>query len=534
MPEAPPQEASSAIVGIDLGTTFSALAYIDEHGKAVIAPNSDNERITPSVILFEQNEVIVGRIAKNSAVTAPDRVVQFVKRFMGDPTWHKKIDDTEYTAEQLSAIILRRLTQDAQAHIGKPITDAVVTVPAYFNDAERKATQDAGRIAGLEVIGVLNEPTAAAIAYGLDRLGAKQKVIVYDLGGGTFDVTVIDIDGPDIRVIATDGERLLGGKDWDDELINLAAERFEAEHGFDPRNDLDALQDMRNKVEDAKIALSRKPAARVLVQSKGKSTKVEITREEFEERTRGLLAQTETYLGVVLQKAGLDWQQIDRVLLVGGMTRMPAVSEMVKRISGKEPDTSINPDECVAMGAAYYHAMLKVQTAKKAEEAGQPVPEAIVGQLDGLPEQVIGMLDGITVQNVNSHSLGIIIIMDDGKFKNHIMIPAQTPIPAEAKGPFKTALNNQTTVHIKVTEGESADPEDVHIVGECVVSGLPPRPKGAIVDVTYKYDADGRITVEGKDRATGKQATVDIKREGVMDEEAIIKATADMENVKID
>src|SRR5579872_1147724 len=288
------------IAGIDLGTTYSAIAHFDEYGKVDVIPNSDNERITPSVILFEEDEVIVGKIAKNQSVSNLENVVQFIKRHMGEPDWVRVINGREYTPEILSAIILKRIVSDAEDQIGEAITDVVITCPAYFNDAERKATMDSGKIAGLNVIGILNEPTAAALAYGMNNLDKKVKAIVYDLGGGTFDITVLAIDG----------ERRLGGKDWDDMLLNHIAEKFIEEHQIDPREDLESYQDLVNKVEEAKKALSKKPKTNIFAQCAGKSSKINISVEQFEEMTKPLLDQTETYLEVVLKKASLQWSDI--------------------------------------------------------------------------------------------------------------------------------------------------------------------------------------------------------------------------------
>ena len=298
-------DAKRKIAGIDLGTTYSAIAHFDEYGKVDIIPNSDNERITPSVILFEDDEVIVGKIAKNQAVSNPENVVQFVKRHMGEPDWVRVINEREYTPEILSAIILKRIVSDAEDQLGEQITDVVITCPAYFNDNERKATSDAGKIAGLNVLGIINEPTAAAIAYGMNNLDKNVRALVYDLGGGTFDVTILEIDGNNVKVLATDGERRLGGKDWDDMMLNHVAEKFVDEHGIDPRDDPEAYQDLVIKVEEAKKTLSRKNTVKVFAQCAGKSLKIPIEREEFQQLTQPLLEQTETYLDLVLQKAGL-------------------------------------------------------------------------------------------------------------------------------------------------------------------------------------------------------------------------------------
>jgi molecular chaperone DnaK len=514
------------IAGIDLGTTYSAIAHFDEYGKVDVIPNSDNERITPSVILFEEDEVIVGKIAKNQSVSNPENVVQFIKRHMGEPDWVRVINGREYTPEILSAIILKRIVSDAEDQIGESITDVVITCPAYFNDSERKATQDSGKIAGLNVIGILNEPTAAAIAYGMNNLDKKVKALVYDLGGGTFDVTILEIEGNNIKVLATDGERRLGGKDWDDMLLNYVAEKFIEEHGVDPREDLESYQDLVNKVEEAKKALSKKPKTNVFAQCAGKSSKVNITNEQFEEMTKPLLDQTETYLEVVLKKASLEWSDIDVLLMVGGSSRMPMVPRMLKRVTGKDPEKGVNPDECVAVGAAYWAAILLVREAeqlKEKVEAGTATVEekkkaevASVKVEEAIPEEVVGMLQGVVVQNVNSHSLGIVIVQTDGKKKNLVMIKEQTPLPAQVTKVFGTFMDNQVSVEIKILEGEAEDPDDCTEIGTCIISDLPVnRPKGSKVAVTYKYGEDGRIEVHAKDYQSSQEARTEIKREGV-------------------
>ena len=520
-------DLNKLIVGIDLGTTYSAIARFDEHGKPEILPNADNERITPSVIFFDDDEVIVGKVAKNSAVANPERVVQFVKRNIGDPDWSREVNGKTHTPETLSAIILRKIVQDAQEVLGgdREVQDAVITVPAYFNDAERKATKDAGTIAGLNVMATLNEPTAAALAYGIDKLGQKQNVLVYDLGGGTFDVTIVQIEGQKIEVLATDGERKLGGKDWDDELINYIAEKFLDEFGEDPRDDLDALQDLQIKAEEAKITLSRRDTARVLVQARGNSLKVEITRDEFEDLTRPLLEQTETYLHLVLEKSGLTWEDVDIVLCVGGMTRIPAVQEMLRRTTGKEPFTSLNPDEVVAIGACYYAGLL---TVRQAEEDGLEIAPEVMA-----PE-IVGALGGLVVENVNSHSLGIIALID-GMERNRIMIPAQTTLPARVEKRFATAHDNQVSVDIHVAEGESDDPEDCIQIGICRITNLPAnRRRGSFITVSYEYDQDGRVHIHARDDETGAEARTEIVRSGGMDDQAVFDERDELAELMID
>jgi molecular chaperone DnaK len=518
------------IAGIDLGTTYSAIAHFNEYGKVDVIPNSEGERITPSVILFEEDEVIVGKVAKNQAVASPENVIQFVKRHIGESDWVRTIQGREYTPEILSALILKRIVTDAEDQLGVEITDVVITTPAYFNDNERKSTEDAGKIAGLSVLGLLNEPTAAAIAFGMNNLDKDVRAVVYDLGGGTFDVTILQISGNNVKVLATAGERRLGGKDWDDMLINHVAEKFIEEHNIDPRDDLEAYQDLVIKVEEAKKTLSRKNTVKIFAQCAGKSLKIPVERAEFQQLTQPLLEQTETYLDVVLQKAGITWADVDVVVPVGGSTRMPAVPELLTRVTGREPEKGVNPDECVAVGAAYWAAIMAVRDAEElqqkvdagtATEVEAERAETYQAVEEALPDEITGLLRGTVVKNVNSHSLGIVVMLPDGSERNVIMIPEQTELPAKVTKVFGTAEDNQVSVDISIVEGESEDPEDCTEIGTLVISDLPPRPKGSKVQVSYMYNEDGRIEILAKDVDTGSEARAEIKRsaEGLSDEE---------------
>src|SRR3954449_3432078 len=317
-------------VGIDLGTTFSAVAHIDAYGKPQVIPNSENERITPSVILFEESNAVVGSVARNSAVAEPDKIVEFVKREMGKPKehFHREFNDKKYSAEELSAVILMKLKKDAAKYLKEPVTDVVITVPAYFNDAERTATITAGQLAGLNVLQIINEPTAAALAYGLDKLDENQTVFVFDLGGGTFDVTIMRIEDHRIEMLATNGDHRLGGKDWDDVIVNLIAEEFDRLHGENPLLDLHSYQDLHNRALSAKIQLSSRNSTTIVYHHGGKSVKLTLTRKEFEQRTRHLVEKCKTICEMVMQEAKLKWENIDKVLLAGGMSRMPMIRSM--------------------------------------------------------------------------------------------------------------------------------------------------------------------------------------------------------------
>src|SRR5947209_12904911 len=315
------------VVGIDLGTTFSAIAHIDAYGKPQIIPNTETERITPSVIFFDDSQVIIGTVAKNNAVAEPEKIVDFVKREMGKPKdqFHREFGGKIYSAEELSALIIKKLKADAQKYLDQPITDAVITVPAYFNDAERTATITAGQLAGLNVLQIINEPTAAAVAYGLDKLNEDQTVFVFDLGGGTFDVTIMRIQGQGIEMLATNGDHRLGGKDWDDVIVNHVAEEFDRAHGANPRLDLQSYQDLQSRALDAKIQLSSRPRTAIVHSHNGKSVKVELTRDDFETRTRHLVEKCKTICEIVLEEAKLSWADVQRLLLAGGMTRRTSV-----------------------------------------------------------------------------------------------------------------------------------------------------------------------------------------------------------------
>ena len=329
------------VVGIDLGTTFSAISHVNEHGQPEIIPNAESERITPSVIMFEDDLVTVGKIAKQNARAVPEQIIEFVKREIGKSKeeFFRTFDGKAYSPEELSALILTKLKQDAEAYLNTEITDAVITVPAYFHDAEREATRNAGTIAGLNVLQVLNEPTAAALAFGIDQLGTDQNVFVFDLGGGTFDVTIMKVSESTIQMLATNGDHRLGGKDWDDKIIAHVAEIFEIEHGENPLQDLHAYQDLQLNAIIAKESLTQRQKARIVCGYNGKTTRVELTREKFEELTAELLERCRVLCDVVLSEGNMTWADIDKVLLVGGSTRMPMVQEMIANISGKE----INP-----------------------------------------------------------------------------------------------------------------------------------------------------------------------------------------------
>lgn len=513
-------------VGIDLGTTFSAVAHIDAYGKPQIIPNSESERITPSVILFDSSNVIVGTLAKNNSVAEAERIVDFVKREMGKPKeqFHREFDGKTYSAEELSALILRKLKADAEKYLKEPVTDAVITVPAYFNDAERTATITAGQLAGLNVLQIINEPTAAAVAYGLDKLEEDQTVFVFDLGGGTFDVTVMRIEGHRIDMLATNGDHRLGGKDWDDVIVNYVADEFDRAHGENPLLDLQSYQDLQSRALSAKIQLSSRPRTTVVHNHNGKSVKVDLTREEFEQKTRHLVEKCKTICEMVLQEAKLGWSGIDKILLVGGMTRMPMIREMIAQLSSLPLIDDVNPDEAVAVGAAVQAILLLLQ---EEERSGERV----------LPEntrQQFSSREGglIQVTNITSHTLGV-VLWDEAHLEEYVfpMIRKMTAIPAVAKNSFGTASANMQRAVVRIVEGESTLPGECTPLGICDVELPAFLPKGSPVELTYEYNANQVLEVAVL--ACGNQSKVSITRDTGLAPAEVDEATAALENLTI-
>lgn len=473
-------------IGIDLGTTNSAVSVVRPTGVPEVLRNKEGDTVTPSVVLFQSfggaDEPLVGEQAKRQAAAFPEDIVQYVKRFIGDPTWRFDASSgTQYTAEEVSAIILKRLKEDAELALGEEVTDAVITVPAYFDDARRTATAHAGQIAGLNVLRVLNEPTAAALSYGVEA-DANGTVLVYDLGGGTFDVTILKISGTEFEVLATDGDRNLGGFDFDNALMEYLNKRLMEQGAPDALEDPSLTAALREKAEFAKKALSTVPKTNVQFSAEGQHYRVPLTREEFEECTVSLLNRTQEVLEDVLSAAKLTWADIDKVLLVGGSTRMPAVRTLVERISGKTPELDINPDEAVALGAAV-QATLSGDVEVSTEQVGSNAT-------------VEGFLGGsVKISDVTSQALGIILYNADGSTFNHVVIPRNTKVPCTHEQNTRTLLDGQNALDIKVTQGEERDPELVTIVGTGELS-LPAYPKGAPLKVIYAYDVDQTVRVE--------------------------------------
>lgn len=483
-------------IGIDLGTTFSAIASLDKTGKPYCIPNQDGELITPTALLVDKDQIIVGREAVNASIFQPHDFADCFKRDMGSAVYRSGLNGVNVPPQVLNAFILQKLISDGERVLG-PITKAVITVPAFFDENRRKATQQAGELAGLEVLDVINEPTAAALAFGYTR-GFFQKdkdseehvkrVLIYDLGGGTFDVTVLEMKGDTCRALATDGDVRLGGKDFDQRLVEFLASHFIREHGTDPRSDPNDAAELWVSAERAKHALSQRNRTTVVVSGSGLRSRIDVTRKEFETITRDLLARTETTTAIVLRSTGLSWADIDSVLLVGGSSRMPAVKKMLTRLSGTAPDESLSPDQAVAEGAAIRAAML----------SSRP-------QLQ---------LDHFKLININSHSLGVKgFDQSTQRHQNAIMIPKNTPLPCRASQLFRTHADGQDSIQIVILEGESFQPSECIELGNCVVRDLPENlPAGSKVEVMFEYSIDARLSVAAKLKGFRNTAAVEIFR----------------------
>jgi molecular chaperone DnaK len=465
-------------IGIDLGTTNSVVSYIDEFGRPQTLLNSEGEKLTPSAVLFENEEVIVGREALKAISLHSDAVAMMAKRDFGERTFHRVIHGRMFPPEAIQAFVLNKLRVDAQQQIGH-FSKVVITVPAYFDESRRKATQDSGYMAGFEVLDIINEPTAAALAYGfqqgmLDASGQvtePKRILVYDLGGGTFDVTVMELAGNDFRALSTDGDVHLGGHDWDQRLVDQCAEEFRRKFGLDVRRDEAVSGKLWRECEEAKRTLTVRKSAVIPLEYRGKSLKMEVTREQFEDWTRDLLDRTAFTTREALRAANFEWKDLDRILLVGGSTRMPAVFEMLKQLSGREPDRSISQDEAVAHGAAL-HAELLLKRHQ-------------------------GEAPRFRVRNVNSHSLGVVgTETRTREARNVTIIPKNTPLPAEATRVFKTQRHGQQSLVLQVVEGESPVPEECSQVGRCVCRELPlDLPTHTPVEVKFRYEENGRLGI---------------------------------------
>ncbi len=482
-------------VGIDLGTTYSAVAYVDDAGRPQTLSNAEGDKTTPSVVLVEEGEVVVGKEALKAIATDAAAVATCAKRDLGQRVYHKPLAGRRYPPETLEAWVLNKLRLDASRQIGD-FRKVVVTVPAYFDEIRRKATQDAGYMAGFEVLDIINEPTAAAIAFG-HHLGflkdgaaeQRQTILVYDLGGGTFDVTVMEIAHDQFVALATDGDVMLGGRDWDERIVDYVAEEFIRRFGLDPREDPNVYGRLWRDCEDAKRTLSARSRVTIGCDYQAHALRVEITRQVFEDITRDLLDRTAFTTRQTLAAAGLEWGDIDRVLLVGGSSRMPAVYNALRNMSGLEPDCSVSPDEAVAHGAALHAGIL---LARRRREAPR-----------------------FSIKNVNSHSLGVAAVdVKTGRPRTAKLIPRNTPLPVTAKRVFRTKRQGQHSILVRIVEGESSNPDDCSQIGKCVVRDLPrDLPPQSPIEVRFKYEENGRLTVVVQVEGTDAALTHELVRE---------------------
>ena len=490
------------VIGIDLGTTNSCVAVM-EGGEAVVIANSEGARTTPSVVgLNNAGERLVGQVAKRQAVTNPANTVSSIKRHMG--TDHKvTMGDSSYTPQEISAMILQKLKADAEAYLGETVSQAVITVPAYFSDSQRQATKDAGKIAGLEVLRIINEPTAAALAYGIDKDSQDQKVLVFDLGGGTFDVSLMEIGDGIFEVLATSGNNRLGGDDFDQKIIDWLVKEFKAQTGIDLAQDKTAMQRLKEAAEKAKIELSGVMTSNInlpfiTMDSNGQPQHLDLnlSRAKFDELTSDLVEKTMEPSRQALQDAGISASEIDKVILVGGSTRIPAVQEAVKKLTGKEPFKGINPDECVAIGAAIQGGVL------------------------------VGEVKDIVLLDVTPLSLGIETL---GGIMTKI-VERNTTIPVSRSQVFSTAMDNQTSTDINVLQGEREMAKDNKALGRFTLMDIPPAPRGVPqIEVTFDIDANGIVNVSAKDKGTGKSNRITIQSNSGLSDEEIERMVKDAE-----
>jgi molecular chaperone DnaK len=491
---------TGATIGIDLGTTFSAMAVL-EGGKPSIITNSEGTRTTPSVVHIKDDEIIVGQIARNQAIVDPTHTIRSVKRKMGS---NEKIEvgNKSYTPEQISAMVLQKMKKDAEAYLGQPVKNAVITVPAYFNDSQRQATKNAGEIAGLNVLRIINEPTAASLSYGLDKQDQTHTILVFDFGGGTFDVSILELGDGVFEVKSTNGDNMLGGDDVDEIIMDYLSDIFKKSTGIDLNKDPVAVQRLKEAAEKAKIELSTKAKVEISIpfvtadQNGPKHIKEELTKAKFEELISDVIKRLEIPTKNALKDANIDVSKLDKVIFVGGSTRIPAVQEMVKKLTGKDGDKSVNPDEAVAMGAAI--------------QAGV----------------IAGDVKDVLLLDVTPLSLGIETL--GGVFSQ--LIERNTTIPTKKSQVFSTAADNQTAVTIRVAQGERPMFNDNKTLGQFDLTGIPPAPRGVPqVEVTFDIDTNGIVKVSAKDLGTGKEQNIQITGSGNLSKDEVSKMREDAE-----
>ena len=483
-------------IGIDLGTTFSCMAYIDENGNPTVIPNSEGENTTPSNVLFEDGSAIVGKEAKSQSILEPFNFEQFVKRHMGERDYFFTTKSGEkYTPEDVSAIILSKMKKDAEEYLGDSVDGAVITVPAYFNEAQKIATIDAGKIAGLDVLAIINEPTAAALAFGISKGSKKaQTIMVYDLGGGTFDVTVMRFDTDNITVLATAGDRKLGGYDFDNKIIEDVISKAKSQ-GIDIQSDPVARQDLQLKAEEAKKALSAKEKTNIMLNVNGRPFKYTITRDEFVDMAEPLLFRTASSMENACDEAGIEYSDLDKILLVGGSTRMPVVRDAIEEETEIKPSAEVHPDEAVAIGAAY-HVIDVLKDIKKKSKSERDSSSASSNSETSkhtnadIPE----MEKQYTFQDVTSHGVGIVCEDDNRVEINSVILPKNTRVPAEIKQQYRTTVPYQESLDIQVTQGEDKDLRYVTIIGTTTIE-IEPRPKIVDIEVSISCDENSIIHV---------------------------------------
>ncbi|RKY05797.1 MAG: hypothetical protein DRP56_08555 [Planctomycetota bacterium] len=513
----------STIAGIDLGTTFSALARLNGIGRPEIVPNSEGERITPSAVYFEEEEagaIRVGLEAVNCRQLNPERAVRWIKRHMGDLDWQKGIDGRDWTPQEISSLILKKIKQDGS--IESPINDVVISVPAHFDEVRRKATMDAGTLAGLNVIGIVNEPVAAALYYATTQ-NVNGRVMVYDLGGGTFDVTILDIDGQRMDIICSQGDHALGGVDFDKKIIELLEDAYRAEHNAELIENEQDRAKYEDEAEDVKKTLSRRNSVRKILYGSAGSARVEITRQQYEKAIEPLIARTEILIEVALEEAKSTVSDIQKVLLVGGSTRMPVVHQQLAAKFGFEPEVAVNVDECVALGAAIHAGLMLIREDSRKVAAG-----------------IVTGLKEVQLKDVCNHSYGTICAPVDEEtgqhvIRNSIILQKNTPLPCEATQTFYTMADGQTQLQVSITQGEDEDPDFVNKIATEVFELPADRPANQPIHVQYSYDANQRMHCRFLDEQSGRTLEVEFcaGQGGQMTKTDIEQTAKELDAVKV-